>query len=56
MNGLTPKQVKFCYHPLFPLLVEVCRTDAVASLGKSRKKDFLDSVLLQLKTTSMDTL
>ncbi|RLB72334.1 MAG: HD family phosphohydrolase [Deltaproteobacteria bacterium] len=56
MDGLTPKQVKFCHHPLFPLLVEVCRADAAASLGKSRKKDLLDSVLLQLKTTSMDTL
>lgn len=55
-DGLTPKQVKFCCHPLFPLLVEVCHADAAASLGKSRKRNLLDSVLLQLKTISKDKL
>ena len=56
MNGLTPRQKKFCQLPLFPLLVEVCRADATASVGKSHKGNLLDSVLQQLKILSEDKL
>lgn len=51
-SGLTSRQQRFCSLPLFPLLVEVCQADASASLGKSRKRERLDSVLLQLVTVS----
>ncbi len=47
-EGLTSRQKKFCALPLFPLLVEVCQADAVASLGKSRKGERLDQILEQL--------
>lgn len=35
--GLTPRQKRFCRQPLFPLLLRLCRADAAASLGVSRK-------------------
>jgi len=45
---LTPRQKRFCALPLFPLLVAVCRADAVASIGSSRKGEMLESILRQL--------
>lgn len=47
-DGLTKKQMQFCQHRLFPLLVDVCRADASASLGVSSKRNRLDAVLTQL--------
>lgn len=40
--GLTSRQRRFCQHPLFPLLCRVCRADAIASQGTSRKGELLD--------------
>jgi len=56
IKGLSKKQIKFCKNPLFPLLVEVCRADAAASLGKSQKGDFLNSILLLWEKASKDNL
>lgn len=47
-DGLTERQQRFCMLPLFPLLVEVCHADANASLGRSKKKERLNSILTQL--------
>jgi putative nucleotidyltransferase with HDIG domain len=55
-NGLTPRQRKFCRHTLFSLLVQVCRADAAASLGKSCKGTLLELLLKQLETTAKDNL
>lgn len=35
---LSGRQLRFCHHPLFPLLLEVCRSDALASLGSSKNE------------------
>ncbi len=46
-NGtLTRRQQRFCRLPLFPLLAQVCRADAAASAGISRKKDRLEQIVL----------
>lgn len=34
--GLSPRQKRFCRHPLFLLLLEVCRADAAASHGSAK--------------------
>jgi CRISPR/Cas system-associated endonuclease Cas3-HD len=49
LAGLSQRQKKLCDSPLFPLLVEVCRADDVASLGSSEKGSKLDFILAQLK-------
>ena len=35
-EGLSRKQARFCRHPLFPLLLAVCRADAAASKGSDK--------------------
>ena len=42
---LTPRQRRFCEHPLFDLLVDLCRADAAGSRGKSTKLELLERVL-----------
>ena len=45
---LTKGQLKFCRHPLFPLLILVCRADSAASYGRSDKVEQLQRILQQL--------
>lgn len=47
-RGLTPRQQRFCRHPLFALLVQVCRADAAASHGGSTKGRRLEEILAHL--------
>ncbi len=47
---LTARQKRFCRHPLFPLLVQLCRADAAGSLGKSDKLENLERILAALDT------
>lgn len=42
---LTARQRRFCRHPLFELLVEICRADATGSLGQSTKLELLERIL-----------
>ncbi|RME39115.1 MAG: HD domain-containing protein [Deltaproteobacteria bacterium] len=51
---LTGRQKRFCRHPLFPLLVDLCRADAAASYGISTKERWLDQVLDALKREAED--
>ncbi len=46
-RGLSRRQLRFCRHPLFPLLIEVCRADGAGSLG-SAKGAKLEQVLALL--------
>jgi putative nucleotidyltransferase with HDIG domain len=41
---LTRRQLRFCGHRLFPLLLLVARADAAASVGKSDKRERLDAI------------
>lgn len=54
-KGLTSRQQRFCRHPLFPLLVEVCRADAAASYGGSTKGQRLEKILRLLATTRKES-
>ncbi len=36
-RGLSRRQLQFCRHPLFPLLLRVAEADAAGSIGHSRK-------------------
>jgi putative nucleotidyltransferase with HDIG domain len=36
-RSMTPRQLRFTRHPLFPLLVRLCRADAAGSIGGSGK-------------------
>jgi putative nucleotidyltransferase with HDIG domain len=47
-KGLTTRQQRFCRHPLFALLVQVCRADAAASYGGSNKGQRLEKILVRL--------
>jgi hypothetical protein len=46
---LTPRQKRFCRHPLFSLLVELCRADAAGSRGQSEKLVHLERILAALQ-------
>jgi len=47
-KGLTSRQLRFCQHPLFDQLVQLCRADALGSHGHSKKIDHLQLILDQL--------
>lgn len=42
---LTRRQQRFCQHPLFDLLVGLCRADAAASIGESTKLELLERIV-----------
>lgn len=42
---LSVRQQRFCCHPLFSLLVTVCRADSAGSHGNSKKGDWLERVV-----------
>jgi hypothetical protein len=43
-GGLSRRQLRFCRHPLFPLLLRVAEADAAGSLGHSRKGRLLSRI------------
>ncbi len=43
-GGLSRRQLQFCRHPLFPLLLRVAEADAAGSLGHSRKGRLLSRI------------
>lgn len=43
-RGLSSRQLRHCYHPLFPLLCRLCHIDAAASMGISRKGEMLSRI------------
>lgn len=45
LDRLSKRQLRFCRHPLFPLLLQVARADAAASLGKSDKGERLENIV-----------
>jgi len=45
LTALTKKQMRFCGHPLFTLLVQVATADGKASIGSSDKLERLNKIL-----------
>jgi putative nucleotidyltransferase with HDIG domain len=43
--GLSKRQCRFCRQELFPVLVQVVRADAVATVGASRKGELLNRIV-----------